>query len=323
MAVELSETDQIEHDLERTRARMDQRLDALQDKMSPAQIVNDAFSHVAGTDGATFTDNLIARAKANPAAVALVCAGFAWLMMPRRHSEDAGLEPANELFTRLQFAESRVRRFDDEHDEAFNDRLHEARGHVLGIERGLDEPSSSYSERIRKALASARQSVREAAHDAKAGATGTISDARKHFSGNGQHYSVPRNTSLKSNPLALGALAAVGGLIAGSLLRTTELEERTLGTAAGKLKATGRDVAQDLADKSGRVVNQALDTALNSVTREGLTPDRPIGEAFAALKSGELVGSVKQVAADALEAGKVAVKGEAPTRPLHPTQTET
>jgi len=69
-------------------------------------------------------------------------------------------------------------------------------------------------------------------------------------------------------------------------------------------------MAQELADTGGRVVNQALDTARESASREGLTAEKPIGETLAALKSGELVGSVKQIAADALEAGKGAVTRE-------------
>ncbi|WP_267397464.1 MULTISPECIES: hypothetical protein [unclassified Sphingomonas] len=127
-------------------------------------------------------------------------------------------------------------------------------------------------------------------------------------------------TSLFSNPLALGGLAAVVGLIAGSLIPTFESEERAFGSTANKLRASGRDAAQDLADKGGRVVNQALDTARESADREGLSPDKPIGEAVAALKSGELIASVKQVAADALEAGKGAAHAEAaPAQPTHGT----
>ena len=52
---ETTETDQIERDLARTRARMDNRLDELQDRLSPGQLVNDAFAYFKGGDGADFT----------------------------------------------------------------------------------------------------------------------------------------------------------------------------------------------------------------------------------------------------------------------------
>jgi ElaB/YqjD/DUF883 family membrane-anchored ribosome-binding protein len=320
MSDELTETDQIEQDLARTRERMDQRLDALQDKMAPAQIVNDAFAHLGGNDGGAFAENLIARAKANPLAVALVGAGFAWLMMPNARGSQLRQDD-EDLSSRLRWAESQVHREQDEHDDAFDTRVLAARGRVLGVERNLDEPSASYSGRIRQALSAARQTLREGAHDAHARARTALSDAGDHV-GRGAHSlhqgsrSMAQNTrtslaALKSNPLALGGLAAVAGLVVGAILPTTELEERSLGSAAGKLKETGRDMVQELADTGGRVVNQALDTARESASREGLTADTSVGDAFAALKSGELVSGVKQVASDTLEAGKAAAKPDA------------
>jgi ElaB/YqjD/DUF883 family membrane-anchored ribosome-binding protein len=318
MANEHADTDQIEQDLARTRARMDERLDALQDKMSPAQLVNDAFSHIGGNDGGAFTENLITRAKANPLAVALVGVGFAWLMMPNQRAGGRAAHPADDLSARLRLAENQVQRSDNEHDDAFNERLHLARGRVLGIDRNPAEPSSSYGERITQAIASARQRLRETSHDAQGGLADAVSGeqfGRGAYTLHQRSRNMAQNTrtsftSLKSNPLALGGLAAVAGLILGSLLPTSDAEENALGSAAGKLKATGRDMAQDLADKGGQVVNQMLDTARDSANREGLTTAKPIGEAVAALKSGELVGSVKQVAADALEAGKGAAEAE-------------
>jgi ElaB/YqjD/DUF883 family membrane-anchored ribosome-binding protein len=320
MADEFSETDQIEQDLARTRARMDERLDALQDKIAPAQIVNDAFAHIGGNDGAAFAERLIARAKANPLAVALTGVGFAWLMMPPSERAAHSNRSADDLSGRLQFAESQVRREAGEHDDVFEDRLYAARGRVLGIERNHDEPSASYAERISQAVGSVRQTLRETAHDAKSGATDAFSGAGTRFgrTANSLHQgsrNMAQNTrtsfaSLTTNPLALGGLAAIAGLIAGALLPTSEMEQRALGSTADKVKSSGLDLAQDLADKGGEVVNQALSTARESAAREGLTMDKPIGETLAALKSGELVGSVKQVAADTLEAGKGAAQGK-------------
>jgi len=333
MSIELSESDQIEQDLAQTRARMDQRLDELQDKMSPTQLVNDALSYVQGGDGGEFTSNLISRAKANPWAVVLTGAGLAWLMTSSRHSShsQASARPYDDLQDQVSLAERRVQRIEGEHDDAFNDRLDAARGQVLDIHRQQDDTSSSYRERVAEALASARQSLRATSHDVQADASNWLTGARSHADRGAQSFqersqSMAQRTtttisSLTSNPLALGGFAAVVGLIAGSLIPTLESEERALGSTANKLRASGRDMAQDLADKGGRVVNQALDTALESADREGLSPDKPVGEAFAALKSGDLVASVKQVAADALEAGKGAAHAEAaPAAPGHGTE---
>ena len=52
MMDDLTETDRIERDLARTRARMDSRLDELQDHLTPKQMLNDAFAYFRGGDGA-------------------------------------------------------------------------------------------------------------------------------------------------------------------------------------------------------------------------------------------------------------------------------
>lgn len=324
MTADLTETDQIEQDLAQTRKRLDQRLDALQGKMAPAQIVNDTFAHLGGDDGAAFTGRLIDKAKANPLAIGLVGLGFAWLLATKEpRSTETGIE-ADDLSTRLRSAESRVVRAQDEHEDAYSERLAAARGLVLGIERHQDEPAGSYADRIRNAVTSAQHTLSDVSQDARAGVahaySGITGQLGRHAhtlqqgSGNMAQNARANLSSLTSNTIALGGVAAVAGLIAGSLFPVSEAEERAFGSTAGKLKTAATDAAQELADKGGLVVNQALDTARDSAAREGLTADRPIGEAVAALKSGELVESVKHVATDVLETGKAAAAGAEPTQ---------
>jgi hypothetical protein len=80
MADNIAETDQIEADIARTRARMDDRLDQLQHRFSPKQMANDAFAFFREGDGADMTQRLLARARANPMPLALVGVGVVWLM---------------------------------------------------------------------------------------------------------------------------------------------------------------------------------------------------------------------------------------------------
>lgn len=80
MAEDFAETNQIEADIARTRARMDDRLDQLQHRFSPKQMANDAFAFFRGGDGADMTQHLLGRARANPMPLALVGVGVVWLM---------------------------------------------------------------------------------------------------------------------------------------------------------------------------------------------------------------------------------------------------
>ena len=312
---DLTETAAIERDLARTRARMDHRLDELQDRLSPGQMLNDALASFTGGDGAEFTQGLVARLKANPLAAALTGVGIAWLMASGGRPA-APPRPAREpdLALRLREAEAGVVRRHDEHPDAHASRLDEARGKVMGIARDASDTAESYGRRIREAMTSAAQTVREKAHDLTAGATGAAGNLgdRAHRGGIAVQQGVGTMTqstrgalaSVTGNPFALGALAAIAGIIAGALIPTSEEEERALGATAGRLRTAGRDLAQDVVDRGGRVATEALDAVRDSAKSHGLTTDKPIGDVVADLKSGSLVDSVKQVAAETVDAGK-------------------
>src|SRR3954451_15711571 len=75
-----SEPDRIERDLEHTRARMDNHLNALQDRLSPGQILDDMMAYFRGSEGADFTRNLTDNVRSNPLPAALTGIGLTWLM---------------------------------------------------------------------------------------------------------------------------------------------------------------------------------------------------------------------------------------------------
>lgn len=316
MAEELSETDQIERDLARTRARMDNRLDELQEKMSPSQLVNDAFSYFRGGDGADFTNNLIQRAKANPLPVALTGIGLAWLMVSSHKASAAtpSYRYEDDVEARIRHAEGQVHRYDDEHEDAYHSRLDDARGKVLGIARQASDTSASYGQRIKDGLSSAMQSVREKSHDAQAGASAAFSSlsdragqGRAAFQEGAQNMNRSVRdavSSVTANPLALGAVAAVVGLVAGSLIPTSDEEEHLLGSTAGKLRNAGRDLAQNVIDRGGAIATDALAAVKGSADAHGLTGDTSVGDVIQGLKSGDLPNQVREVARETLQAGK-------------------
>lgn len=313
--VESTETAAIERDLARTRARMDHRLDELQDRLSPSQLLNDTFACFQGGDGADFTQSLIARVKANPLPAALTGVGIAWLMAS--NSKPAGpARPAREpdITARLRYAEAGVARGPDEHPDAHAGRLDEARGNVLGVARDVSDTAQSYGQKIRDAMASAAQSVREAGHDLTAHASdaagGLGNRAQRGGAavqqGIGNMAQSTRGTlaSVTGNPFALGAVAAIIGLVAGSLIPTSDEEEHALAATADRLRTAGRDLAQDVVDRGGRVASEALAAVKDSAQAHGLTTDKPIGEVVADLKSGSLADAVKQVASETVDAGR-------------------
>ena len=300
---------------------MDNRLDELQDRLSPGQLVNDAFAYFKGGDGADFTQEIVSKLKANPLPALLTGVGLAWLMASSgRQSATAngGSSYQPDLTSRLREVEVQTVRLPNEHVDVHAARLDEARGRVLGITRNSSDTDTSYSQRIKDAVASATQRVRETAHDLSTGAShvaGNISERAQHhaYATREGMTSMARSTLdtlalATSSPFALGAVAALVGMVAGSLIPTTDEEERALGATADKLRSAGRDLAQDVVDRGTRVASEALGAVKDSAEAHGLTGDKPVGEMVADLKSGALAGAVKQVAGEAVGAGKDSVQ---------------
>lgn len=316
MMDDISETDRIERDLARTRARMDSRLEELQDHLTPKQMLNDAFGYFRGGEGADFTKDLVTRARANPLPVALTGIGIAWLMASTRKS---GPTPhprpqSNDFETRLRLAEGGVQRFDHDDDASYAGRLDDARGKVVGVARNASDTASSFAQRVKDAVAAASQSLRETSYDLTASANDALQRlgkrANKHGAAlqEGTHdmTNSSRNafSSIASNPFALGGVAAIVGLVAGSLLPVSDEEQHALASTATKLRTAGRDLAQDVVDRGGHIATDTLDAIKGSAQAHGLSGDRPVGELLGDVKSGDLLGNVKQVAQETLQAGK-------------------
>lgn len=308
MADETTDTDQIERDLAHTRARMDRRLDELGERLAPNQLVNDALSQVSGGDGADFTRTLIAKARSNPLPAALAGIGIVWLLTSsetKRHQEP-------DLQARLRSAEAGVVRLDDEHPDVHASRLDDARGQVLGIARNASDTSASYAQRIKDAITSAAQSARQTSHDVRNSAAHTLSKMGDDARSGGYKMSTGAQ-SLTENPVVIGAAAALVGLVAGALLPMSDQEERALGSLAGRVRTRGRDLAQNVLDRSAQVAGDALGAAKDSAKAQGLSADKPVGQLVSDLTSGDLIGQVKQVAHDAVDAGKSSMQAKAET----------
>jgi ElaB/YqjD/DUF883 family membrane-anchored ribosome-binding protein len=299
MTDEISETDRIERELAETRARMDSRLDELQVHLTPKQMLNDAFAYFRGGDGGDFASDLISRAKANPYPVALAGVGIAWLMVSSSDSKksERPLRARDDLEARYRAAQGNVERFGDE--ESDGGLLEGARNSLTGVARAASDKAADYAQRLKAPFASASAGdTSNSSHDAniQKGSRNMARTARDTLS------------SVTSNPIALGAVAALVGLVAGSLIPTSKKEEETIGPMATKLRNTGHDVAQDVVDRGGRIANDMLDAVKSSAEEHGLSAGRPVGELVGDVMHGDLVGNIKQVAQDTLGAAKDSAK---------------
>lgn len=79
---------ELELELDQTRARIDERARALQERLSPGQVFERVFDRIRDSGGREFFANLGRRVNENPLPVALTGIGIAWLMISSRRDDE-------------------------------------------------------------------------------------------------------------------------------------------------------------------------------------------------------------------------------------------
>ena len=71
---------EIQRDIEDDRRRIEERIDVIQERMSPGQLLDEVFGYVKSSGGGEYVANLGTAVKSNPIPLALIGVSMAWLM---------------------------------------------------------------------------------------------------------------------------------------------------------------------------------------------------------------------------------------------------
>ncbi|KMO15361.1 DUF3618 domain-containing protein [Methylobacterium platani] len=71
---------ELEHDIEETRARLDRTIDQIQGRLSPASLVDEMLGTVRQSPASGLYDGALAAVRRNPVPVMLIVAGVGWLV---------------------------------------------------------------------------------------------------------------------------------------------------------------------------------------------------------------------------------------------------
>jgi hypothetical protein len=270
-----SYTEQLERESERCRAALLDSLAELRTRMTPGHVLDEVMGYTRDSSGAAFVGNLKHRAVDNPLPLALVGTGLAWLML----GGGDGRAPSDRAA-----AGSRP-------DGAYHARpdgsggIGETASHLgdtagdLGRRAG--EAASAVGDRASSAydsIASYASRGGSAIGDAAAAAGDRAASAAHGF---GQMW--------RDQPLVLAGLGIAIGAALGTLLPSTDFENRAMGATRDKLKDEAEDFALRQFDKADRVADQAFDEARDAAEREGLTGEAVVGDAVDALERGNVV----------------------------------
>jgi ElaB/YqjD/DUF883 family membrane-anchored ribosome-binding protein len=245
------ETDRIEADINNTRHRLNDTLDALGSKLSPGQMVDEVLGLAQGQAG-QFAAKLGRQVRDNPMPSVLIAAGVAMLFLNRDHADSADHFSGDDWHTERRFrtveeARWRTPRMANESDADYEHRLHEAHASALNLKQRAGEAIDAFKQRVANVVSSAEDAASSVRH--KMG--DAVSDAAHFAKHQGERLGQrAANVSHKTvdfygdNPVAFGAIALAIGALIGSATPLSDTERNALEGVADKAARTGADLAE-------------------------------------------------------------------------------
>lgn len=291
--------EQIERQIASTRADIDQTISALQDKLSPGQLLDQALGYVK-EGGGELAGNFGRTVRENPVPLALMGASLAWLMISSRGGSGASAE------------RERTWRDADAY-EATGPRAatSAASPGAGGVSRGSASAGTGASSGGSSAAAATgkiKSKAESAVEGAGAKARRLGEKAESLASDAGERISAARDAAsrgldgardragvyadearakavrardaagqfARENPLAVGALALAAGATLAALLPTTRREDELMGEKSDEIKGKAKTVASEQVQKATKAAEVARDAAEEELTRGGSSP-KPAG----------------------------------------------
>jgi ElaB/YqjD/DUF883 family membrane-anchored ribosome-binding protein len=246
----------IEREIEETRARMSQNIDELGDRLSPDNLKHEAKSairHVAqdavsnvGEQARRTGSRLVDVIRENPLPVIAVGAGVTWLLTQRSSSDISG-----DRMARYSYTGSDRRQGDSwQHGSGIKGRVGEA---VSGVKETVSEAASSMKGRADE-LATDVGELKTRAQERVGELGGQARRQTRRVKTNLEH-------AANENPLIVAIGAAIAGLALGLLLPGTDRENALMGPARDQLMDRAEKTAErvkDAATEAGRDVKETV-----------------------------------------------------------------
>ncbi|WP_313200317.1 DUF3618 domain-containing protein [Rhizobium sp.] len=297
---------EIEQEIAEDRRRIEDRLDAIQQRMSPGQLVDEVLSYAKSSGGGEYASNLGAAVKNNPIPMALVGIGLAWLMAGPKSgpasyaSQDEEKYPLAMVTGDLRRSgpvtlegDKRYSHFADgggSRYKALTDETGRRAGHFVDESgktfRGFTDATGRQYQDLRDEAGKLFDEASGWVSNTWSDLTRSADKAGDTLSGAGQ---IAAQTGAQLNdvilkhfrdqPLVGGALAFAVGAAIGAALPHTHAEDDVVGEAADDVKTRvsaeasktldkAEHMASDVYDKAASVAGEVHDVARNRILEE-------------------------------------------------------
>ncbi|APG88313.1 DUF3618 domain-containing protein [Sinorhizobium americanum] len=291
---------ELQREIEADRQRIEEKLHAIQERMSPGQLMDEVLEYAKSSGGAEYMSNLGAALKTNPIPVALMGVSLAWLLAnpgsrAPKYSDNATDEyplatvtgpvkrtgPIEESFGERysHFADESGNRF-----RAMTDAAGRRAGHFVDqsgkayrgfadaagqqIEDIRDETgalfdeASGWASRTWRQVSATASRMSDSLADTGRSLAGSVQSAGRSLEDQGARLNAAILQHFRDQPLVGGALAFAVGAAIGAALPHTEAEDEAMGEAADEMRS-------NLAAKANAAVGEAMGTAQDMLDKTG------------------------------------------------------
>jgi len=297
-------TEAIRHDIEQTRAEMTETINAIEERLSPSALKEQAkarvreatvgrVEHMARNAGNTVDDaryTFMETVKQNPIPAALAAIGIGWLVKKSREPQvQRSAQYARGRYMEPRYYETGAIGYYDIDEADFRGSVGGVRG--VGYEGGVGRQRGGVGDTVHRATDAAGDKAAELKE--RAGDLAHQTQERVgHLAHQVQHraedvadraqYQARRaedrfERSLEETPLAVGAVALALGAAAGLAIPRTQKEDALMGSARDQLVEKAQGFAQEAMGKAQHVAERAI-----SETKEAVKDEAPSqGQSFA------------------------------------------
>ncbi|HEX6980736.1 MAG TPA: DUF3618 domain-containing protein [Alphaproteobacteria bacterium] len=279
--------EEIQSEIERTRADMSRTIDAIQRRLSPGELMDQALDYFRSGPG-EFASNLGDAIRNNPVPVALVGVGLAWLAFggPGRpaYLHRADTEGGSDMGYAGETARHGMEQAGDmaaRTGQRLGGMASAAGARMGDAYAGARDTADAASERVRAMADDVRNLAAEWREDTVDMAT-RAQDRMQQLGGSVQAQTAQMrdaaNDLLHQQPLIVGALGLAIGAMLGAMLPSTRQEDTLMGEARDRVvdqaSGTGEQVMREAAHVTQAAADAATDAAREETERRGLGAGR-------------------------------------------------
>ena len=266
-------SEDIQSDIERTRADMDETFAALDSKLTPGQIGLEVWNLFKGGSSAG-AGKLWRIAREHPMPAAVIGLGLGWLLVESSKHEDRRAGDYGSYrsgyaddygFGRSSYADAG---YDAESGEG-GGRLYAAKEKVKDVAESAKDAVAGAKDRVEEVMDRTKDRAVDLRYRAKdraiAAKTKAASQARRAQIGFWQ--------TMEENPLMVGAATLAVGVIAGLAIPSTDKEDELMGETRDRLFEEVKEAGEQALDKGKQVAEAVADKVKEEAQNQGLTPE--------------------------------------------------